>query len=223
MNYHLSLHSSNKKTGPIPVSISPKQTCHVDCGMKDACYAKIGPLNIHWLRVSEQKAGVSWEEFCKQIQALPDNQIWRHNQAGDLPGDGKRIDVNKLIELVQANKGKRGFTYTHYSPKNLNNKLAIKLANEEGFTINLSADNISQVDELVELNIGPVVTVLPLNQSDNLLTPAGNTVIVCPAVKDAYTTCQTCRLCAKANRKVVIGFPVHGVKKNKANEIAQIV
>lgn len=223
MNYHLSLHSSNKKTGPIPVSTSPKQTCPVDCGMRDACYAKISPLNIHWIRISEGKQGDDWKTFLGKIQALPDNQIWRHNQAGDLPGDGKQIDVNKLIELVQANKGKRGFTYTHYSPKNLNNKLAIKLANEEGFVINLSADNISQVDKLLELNIGPVVTVLPLNQSDNLLTPAGNAVIVCPAVKDAYTTCQTCKLCAKANRKVVIGFPAHGVKKNKANEIASFV
>lgn len=223
MNYHLSLHSSNKKTGPIPVSISPKQTCPIDCGMREACYAKISPLNIHWIRVSEQKAGVSWEEFCKQIQALPDNQIWRHNQAGDLPGDGVKIDVNKLLELVQANKGKRGFTYTHYSTKILSNKIAIKAANDNGFTINLSADNLSQVDELVKLDIGPVVVVLPLDQSDNLLTSGGNSVIVCPATRNAYTTCQTCKLCAKINRKVVIGFPAHGIKKNKANEIAKIL
>ena len=89
MNYHLSLSSSNKKTGPIPVSTSPKQTCPVDCGMKDACYAKIGPLNIHWIRISEGKQGDDWKTFLGKIQALSDNQIWRHNQAGDLASNGK--------------------------------------------------------------------------------------------------------------------------------------
>lgn len=221
MNYHLQLKSRNSKTGPIPVSTSNKQTCPTDCGMRDACYAKIGPLNIHWIKISNGSMGVSWEEFCTQIQALPKNVIWRHNQAGDLPGDGQQINTEMLEQLVSANEGKNGFTYTHYNPFIKENHDAIKHSNDNGFVINLSADNIDQVDALLNLKIGPVVCVLPLNQSDKVLTTEGNAVIVCPAVTNDYVTCQTCKLCANKNRTTVIGFPAHGVKKKKADEIAQ--
>lgn len=225
MNYHLQLKSTNSKTGPIPVSTSNKQTCPTDCGMRDACYAKIGPLNIHWIKISNGSMGVSWEEFCSQIQALPKNVIWRHNQAGDLPGDGLWIYTEMLEQLVNANAGKNGFTYTHYNPFIERNKKAIKHANDNGFTINLSADNISEVDALVDLKIGPVVCVLPMNtpldHSGKLLTAAGNAVIVCPAVTNEYVTCQTCKLCANKDRTTVIGFPAHGSNKKKADEIAQ--
>lgn len=221
MNYHLQLKSRNQKTGPIPVSTSPKQTCPSDCGMREACYAKIGPINIHWIKISNGSMGVTWEEFCNKIQALPKNVIWRHNQAGDLPGDGQQINTEMLKQLVNANAGKKGFTYTHYNPFIEQNNKAIKHANDNGFTINLSADNMSEVDALVDLKIGPVVCVLPLNQSDKVLTAAGNAVIVCPAVTNDYVTCQTCKLCANKDRTVVIGFPAHGSNKKKADEIAQ--
>ena len=48
-----------------------------------------------------------------KIAALPVNDLWRHNQAGDLPGDGELIDKPKLRQLIKANHGKRGFTYSH--------------------------------------------------------------------------------------------------------------
>ncbi len=221
MNYQLTLHSKNIKTGPIPVSISPKQTCPTDCGMRNACYANIGPINIQWIKVSNGSMGTDWETFCGKIQALPKNVIWRHNQAGDLPGDGQKINTKMLKQLVSANKGKNGFTYTHYNPFIKKNHNAIKHANDNGFTVNLSADNIDQVDALLNLKIGPVVCVLPLEHSGKLLTAAGNAVIVCPAVTNEYVTCQTCKLCANKNRTTVIGFPAHGVNKKKADEIAQ--
>jgi len=41
------------------------------------------------------------------------------------------------------------------------NAVAIKCANQNGFTVNLSADSIEEADELVSLETGPVATVLP--------------------------------------------------------------
>jgi len=71
--------------------------------------------------------------------------LWRHNEAGDLPGEGDDIDVPKLRALVQANRGKRGFTYTHKPVlDNPQNAVAIKCANQNGFTVNLSADSIEE-------------------------------------------------------------------------------
>ena len=56
---------------------------------------------------------MDWQSFLSAIYSLPVGQLWRHNQAGDLPGIGNKIDVKQLGQLVKASEGKRGFTYTH--------------------------------------------------------------------------------------------------------------
>lgn len=219
MRVQLTRVSSNKKTGPIPVSLTTEDTCPDICPLKHkGCYASLGHILIHWKRA--EKTGMSWSEFCQEILSLPVGQLWRHNQAGDLPGKNSDIDVKKLTLLVKANLGKKGFTYTH-KPINKKNGEAIKYANDNGFTINLSANNLRHADELAKKNVGPVVSLLPADQKTNCLTPEGRRVIVCPAVTKVNTNCMTCKLCANSKRSVIIGFPAHGVAKKKVNEIAK--
>ena len=210
--FHLTLKSSNRKTGPIPVSTSCASTCPPSCRLHQVCYAKHGPLAIHWRRVSNGSRGRSFESFLEQIKALPEGQLWRHNEAGDLPGDGDQINTDQLEALIQANQGRRGFTYTH-KPLNAENATAIKRANENGFAVNLSADSIEEADQLKALDIGPVAVVLSENTRKAFKTPAGHWVIVCPNALDKKATCQSCQLCQKADRKPIIGFPVHGSGK----------
>jgi hypothetical protein len=223
MKFGLTRKSSNRKTGPIPVSISPKSTCPVACPWRDkGCYADGGPLAIHWNAVSQDKRGDTWEAFLGKIKQLPLEELYRHNQAGDLRGDGKRIDRPSLIELVAANKGKRGFTYTHYLPETAtdDNAKAIQYANQNGFTVNLSANSITEADKLAAWGIGPVTVVLPsTNTAKSFKTPAGNTVTVCPATMSDKVTCASCQLCAKAQRKVIIGFASHGFRKTNIDRV----
>lgn len=212
MKVHLTLKSSNAKTGPIPVSVTEKSSCPTRCPLKNAgCYAELGPLGMHWAKVPER--GVDWVEFCNQISILPIGQLWRHNAAGDLPGNGAQLHKVPLIQIIQANTGKRGFTYTHYSPKSRHNADLLRCANYSGFTINLSADSLEQADEYMGLKVGPVVVVLPSDTKENLLTPQGHKVVVCPAVLRDDTTCATCGLCQHANRTTIVGFPAHGSRK----------
>jgi hypothetical protein len=83
---HLTLKSRNKKVGSIPVSTSSAATCPDACPLKSkGCYAASGPMSLHWHKVTDGKAGASWDTFTAQIAALPEGQAWRHNQAGDLP------------------------------------------------------------------------------------------------------------------------------------------
>jgi hypothetical protein len=84
--------------------------------------------------------------------------LWRHNVAGDLPGNGDKINATMLAELVTANRGKRGFTYTHkhLSAENLT---AIRAANRSDFTI-LSANTLEEADALARKKAGPVVLIL---------------------------------------------------------------
>jgi hypothetical protein len=207
---HLSLRSANEKTGPIPVSTTTRATCPVDCGMRDACYAASGPLALHWSAVSNGTRGTDWQSFAQSIAALPDGQLWRHNQAGDLPGDGHTIDAAALGELVSANRGRRGFTYTHY--RDAQSLDWIRHANDWGFTVNLSANSLRDADTLADTGAGPVVCVLPSDATQNTRTPAGRRVVVCPATQRDDVSCATCQLCAR-KRDVIVGFPGHGTRK----------
>ncbi len=224
MNFHLTLKSSNAKTGPIPVSTSSAETCPLTCPFNNSngCYAGSGPLALHWKKITNGDRGDQFADFLGKIQALPAGQLWRHNQAGDLLGDGEEINGAELGDLVKANFNKKGFTYTHYDPSVGDNAKYIKGANDWGFTINLSANTPAHADELSALNIGPVVTVLPANQVENTLTPGGRKIVVCPAVIRADVSCSTCRLCAVANRTTIIGFPVHGTQKKRAARVFEL-
>lgn len=215
--YKLTRFSHNKKTGGIPTSITSMSSCPSRCTLKnDGCYADIGPLLMHWRKVAE--TGHDIDTFCRNIRTLPKRILWRHNQAGDLPGDGSWLHRPSIRKIVDANKDRFGFTYTHYDPRSKHNARIIKYANTNGFTINLSADCIEEADEYKALNIGPVVTVLPIDAVDNFITPAGNTVVICPAAV-GNTTCAQCELCQVVKRKSIVGFPAHGIRKNHAQKV----
>lgn len=210
----LTLASGNSKTGPIPVSMTERKSCPSSCPLmkSNACYAKYSYTRLHWDRLD--KKDIDWNDFIKSIKELPDDQLWRHNSAGDLPGVNESIHAGKLRALVKANVGKRGFTYTHKKP-NTKNAALIAEANASGFTINLSANDIEQADEYVKLGIGPVVVVLPKDSENKIKTPDGNTIIVCPAQYRDEITCSNCGICQVSQRKAIVGFKAHGPGKNR--------
>ena len=223
MNFYLNPKSKNKKTGNMPVSTSDRGTCPDACPFKNnGCYAEGYPLKGRWDEVTSGKRGGLFSDFVNQVVALPENILWRHNQAGDLPGDGKNIDRGALLALAGANTGKRGFTFSHYNVEtNKHNRAAIATANAKGFTINLSANNLDHADKLSDLGIGPVATVLPHDfDARKTTTPQGRLVAQCPATYRDDVTCKTCGLCQKQSRKVIVGFPAHGNSKRKASAVA---
>jgi len=220
---HLTPISRNVKTGPIPVSTTSAITCPPACPFNNGnvCYAASGPMAIHWRKVTQGDRGDTWETFLPKIAALPKGQLWRHNAAGDLPGDGDTLDTVALGQLVQANKGKRGFTYTHKPLDTPHERLAIAHANTNGFAVNLSGNTLDHADTLADMAIAPVTVVLPHDATENVTTPAGRKVIVCPATQRDDVSCATCGLCAVIKRDCIVGFPAHGTFKKKADAIAK--
>ena len=220
MQVHLTLQSSNSKTGKIPVSTTSKKSCPPTCPFSEGgCYALDYHLNMHWNKVTSGERGTNWDDFCTSISKFKPDTLWRHNQAGDLPGTDNLIDSEKLKQLVEANKGKNGFTYTHY-PRNGENAIAIKHANSNGFTINASTESITEADQAY--NEGYPTTVVLEGHSDavsTFKTPSGNTVAICPAQLKDNVTCETCALCQKSERKVIVGFIAHGSSKAKVIKI----
>jgi hypothetical protein len=187
----------------------------------------IGPIKWHWDKVSRGERGNAWEVFLDELRSLPRGQLWRHNQAGDLAGKNQEIALELLKDLVNANQGRKGFTYTHKPVLDgqegpiQSNRAAIKNANAQGFTINLSANGLNHADKLAALGIGPVCTILPDQNPVNRTTPQGRKVVICPAQTRDNTTCATCGLCQRADRSVIVGFMPHGSQQKKALAIAR--
>jgi hypothetical protein len=125
------------------------------------------------------------------------------------------------------------------------NRRAIAEALDDGFLISLSGNGLAHADELAELQLAPVVTVLPeayarrhrslgggkkewtetiseyRDRTSALpsFTSKGRRIAVCPATySDA--TCASCRACAHSRNGTIIGFPAHGTAKRKAEAVA---
>ena len=215
--------SGNAKIGKIPCTTSPRSTCPEACplsGDKGACYAESGYYTkLNWNHVDNGSRGDSFAALCESIAKLPANQLWRHNVAGDLQGSDNRIDGDALRQLTQANKGKRGFTYTHYPV--LGNRLKIQTANANGFTVNISANTIG--DAAAIKNKYPLLPVVTIMSEDlpKTMRVDGQTIVTCPATYKDDVTCDSCQLCQVSDRAVIVGFPVHGARKASADIIAR--
>lgn len=211
--------SSNSKLGGIPATMSSNDTCPDACSFRgNGCYAEAGPLSWHWKKLNAGLAGITLEALAHATRQLPRHQLYRLWQAGDFPGNGTQLDAKGMNTLISANRGRKGFSYTHYSPLDPHNAELIRRANDEGLTVNVSAETLEQADLYVEAGVGPVVVVLPIDATESLKTPNGNAVIVCPA-SIGDTTCALCALCQVPTRKAIIGFPAHGVGKAKAQAV----
>jgi hypothetical protein len=126
------------------------------------------------------------------------------------------VDPVALGQLVAANAGRRGFTYTH---KHSSDALHwVRHANAWGFTVNLSANDLHHADQLHGTGAGPVVVVLPIDAPAQLTTPAGHKVVTCPATYRDDVSCATCQLCSR-QRETIVGFPAHGTGKAKVEKI----
>lgn len=216
--------SSNAKTGPIPTTTSERSSCWNGCPFYDkGCYAKSGPQALHWRKVSEGERGMSWDAFCKAIRDIQRGQIWRHNVSGDLPHNGLGdIEEDKVTQLVNANKGRRGYTYTHH-PLNEGNIKVIRECNDNGFTVNASTESVEVADKVMTEHGIPAVAVINSEESRRFFnTESGRKVIVCPATIHDNVTCATCGLCQKADREFVIAFPAHGTAKKTVNSIVAV-
>lgn len=221
MNVQFVKKSSNTKTGPIPVTTSSRATCPTACPFNhgNGCYADAGYYTrMNWDKVTSGVRGTDYAGFITNIAKLPAGQLWRHNVAGDLAGVNDVIDGHALRELTAANKGKRGFTYTHY-PTSAENIAEIARSNAEGFTVNISANNAQEAAELYNTHKLPTVTVLPIDAPEQQIV-AGVKIVTCPATYRDDVTCASCKLCSVADRSVIVGFPAHGTQAKRADVIA---
>lgn len=219
MRYHFIQASSNRKTGPIPQTYTSRESCPPSCAhYRSDCYAEDLYTRLTWDKVPSR--GTDIHGLAAAINRLPKGQLWRMNVAGDLPGDGEQVDAYALGLIVKANRGRKGFTYTHkHSPDAIR---WAKAATEWGFTVNLSADDVGHADQLAAHGL-PVAVIVPMDTPKHSQTPEGRPVLVCPAQTTDYMTCALCALCQRADRRQIIGFRAHGTRAKTADKLARRV
>lgn len=220
MNFNFVQKSGNRKTGPIPIIMSDRSTCPHTCPfMNNGCYANQYPIKFNWTRLSTE--GLHIQDIFKRLKDLPPGTIVRYGDAGDLPGNGKRIYRRPSYKLADIAREKKLhlFGYTHYLSTKGNdwsyNLKTIKEINKRGFVVNVSVENLNDAKRYLKLGL-PVAMVVAKGQKS--FRKNGVTITICR--KETHdTTCSECGnppLCANSNRKSIVGFPVHGIFWKKA-------
>jgi len=219
LKFHLTRTSANAKTGPIPVSTSSRATCPDSCPFRgNGCYADSGPLAIHWSAVTAGSRGVPWADFLQLISNLPPRQLWRHNQAGDLYRPGTITGQTALAQLVEANHGRRGFTYSHHR-LTAGTIQTFKSATAQGFTVNASCETEGAADVAIAHGLRAVFVVPSTETRTSWQTEGGNRAVVCPAQRLDRMDCATCKLCQARPQNVAIAFKAHGTSRRKVEAV----
>jgi len=232
--YRLTKNSNNGKTGGgVYVTTTSRSSCSSACPFKaeydedgniiyKGCYADQFHMKMHWDKVSSGERGDTLEEFIKEVHDLPYRALVRHNQAGDLPGDGHRtLFRDECFKLAKAFKRVLAWTYTSY-PLTAFNIETLKEMLRKGFVVNKSCYSLDQVDKAMDEGI-PATVVLPSNtMKGKVSTPQGRTVARCPAELSKKINCGNCGgakgpLCLRPDRDFAVGFVAHGIFKKKAD------
>lgn len=208
--------SANRKTGPIPTSMTEPDSCPSSCPLRgQGCYAELGLTRRPWLAVGKGERGAFWQGFLAQVARIAAGSLWRHNVAGDLPHVDDKIDAPAMAGLLRVQTGKRGFTYTHHDVFDgehaTHNAAVVREANAAGFTVNVSCEQPEKADRAMSEG-HPAVLVVPSDAPRRTTTPQGRPVLTCPATYNEATTCATCGWCALSRRQWVVAFPAHGTR-----------
>jgi hypothetical protein len=192
---------------------------------------------MFWRKLSAGKATntLSLVQLMQRIRELPDGSRLRLNQAGDLPGNGVRLNETALRLLAGNAQHLRAWTMTHYPMRTGDghhgitgraaswNRRAVRNAAKQGLTVNVSANGIREVDANIDAGL-PTCVVVPSDHTVKVVrTRKGRRVITCPGAR-GETTCEQCGgakgpLCWRADRDYAIAFPAHGKGAAKADKV----
>ena len=218
--WHLSVRSANSKTGPISVTTSAQSTCPVTCGQWNKCYAKAGKMYLFWKQLSAGtfKTATTLAGFVGNLRALKAGGMIRLNQAGDLPGDGRRLRIRDAKRIARAVEHLLGWTYTHYHKRAQDVRTVQAINRDYRLTVNYSADSMAEAEQL--MCSGPTTVVVPETFATGQRTPIlGKRIAICPAQLSTTMTCMTCGngrpLCARKDRDYLVAFRAHGALRNK--------
>ena len=229
-NYHMTEDSRNTKVGKrVVVTTTSRSSCPDACPLKPeydedgklipkGCYGDQFHMKMHWDKVTSGERGYSLDELTKRIAKLPYKSMVRHDQVGDLPGDGKfTLYRDSCLKLAKAFRRSLAWSYTSYPLTGFNLETIREMLRLD-FVINKSCFSLEQVDSAMDLGI-PATVVLPSKtKGRKLRTPKGRIVARCPAEMSKDINCGNCGgskgpLCLRKDRDFAVSFYAHGIFK----------
>ena len=220
MNFHFVKKSGNKKTGFMPVTYNSRLSCPNSCIFRNnGCYADNYHTALNWDKVTSGQRGGTFKELLNNIKALKPGTIWRACVAGDIPSNSKgEMSRTYLKGITEANKGLKGYTYTHNRLDIGENISLLKTANKKGFTVNISTETEAAADNAI-LNSLPAVMVVKSTETRlSWFTKNKNKILVCPAQTNGVN-CIDCQLCQHRPKQLIIAFKAHGNQTKKIDKI----
>ena len=145
----------------------------------------------------------------------------RWNVYGDLAHKNGVIDTVKLLKLANIVKSRmlKTILYTHHNIDDFINVQSLKMAFDKGLHINISCESLDKVKQALKLNLNAAL-VVPTGAIDKVIKKDDLIIMRCPAEYKKEFTCSDCMLCAqnRVDRKLVIAFTAHGVKRKSLSE-----
>ena len=211
MKFHFVKKSGNKKTGFMPVTYNSRLSCPNSCIFKNnGCYADNYHTRLNWDKVTSGERGGTFKELLNNIKALKPGTIWRACVAGDIPSNNKgEISRTYIKGITEANKGLKGYTYTHNRLDIGENISLLKTANKKGFTVNISTETEAAADNAVLNSLPAVIVVKSTETRRSWFTKNKNKILVCPAQTNGIN-CIDCQLCQSRPKNLIIAFLAHG-------------
>ena len=183
----------------------------------------LGPIALHWDKVSNGERGKGWRDHLADLATLPLFSPLRVNQVGDLPHSGGRISRRYLVALLDVIRRRklRAWTYTHHDLAKGENAALLRRAFRSGLTINVSTESVAAADAAIAAGLPATITVPSTEKRTQWRTPDRNLVYVCPEQQrdGRDVTCADCTLCHKRGKRVIIAFPAHGTRKATADQL----
>jgi hypothetical protein len=202
--------SNNRKTGNVPnawIGLSREEaedSCS-GCSMLDkGCYAHHGSVLIGSMSVTraakKNPEGYTLQTALKERHKKA--KMVRVTALGDIGRGGKEL-ADTIVDTVRET-GLALVGYTHHWREQ-------DVADSWKGRLMASCEDLSDADLAADAGWRAAAVVMSDHPRVSK-TPAGRTVIVCPAqLKDDYSvTCNSCRLCNASARGPVIAFRAHG-------------
>ena len=201
--------SRNRKVGPVPTAYvgASKAECVDSCTgcplLTTACYAHDSTPAM--AAASVQRAARTAPERYSLRAALSRRlslaRIVRLTAIGDIGRCGREL-ADSIVATIQA-EGLRVVGYTHHWREQA-------VADAWKGRLMASTERMDQVDEAVDAG-WRATTILPKDAPRVSYTPAGRTVVKCPAqVTNNRVDCNHCALCDASKPGPIVGFEVHG-------------
>lgn len=203
MKTHVTLVSSNAKTGPLATTYREQSTCPTTCPlMGNGCYAT-GRI----FAIAKKHGKEDLKAVRDLVITLKRGQGLRLNVSGDFLADDGTPDLDYIAavnHVAAFRPDVKIIAYTH-AWRILDPKMFV-------FGVNASCDTDADIAEARAAGWGTVTV-----GAEDGSTIAGTRVVRCPAEYRDDTTCASCMLCSKTpDLPTTVTFTPHGAGKKRA-------